>query len=95
MNGKNSILFRAKISAEFFFKMNFYVLYLESGQIVALEQSWVENPVVGGNTKVFVSKNVDAIANFTLETLFYIDENVDATYNALVYKSFGNVFSKF
>lgn len=72
--------------------MNFYVVYLESGQLVALQENWIQNPILGKKSKVFISENDVAFPNFALDPLFYINKKIDAVYNAFVYKKFGKIY---
>lgn len=72
--------------------MNFYVVYLESGKYIALKRNWVQNPILGEESMVFLSKDESANPNFSSEQLFYVNKNVDATYKAFVYKRFGITF---
>lgn len=68
--------------------MKFFVVYLESKRYFALREKWIQNPKVGEKSTVFFSNDYDSEADFTCAKKYYIDENVNANYDAFVYKSF-------
>lgn len=69
--------------------MDFFVVYLASKRFVIVKKDWVQNAVVGKPSKVFVSPNPDAVANFNNKVTFYLNTTVDACYEAFICKAFG------
>lgn len=69
-------------------KMEYFVVFLKCKRYFALPKHWIENPVLGKPSTVFFSGNGDSTPDFTCERKYYINQNVNACYDAFVYKSF-------
>lgn len=68
--------------------MAFHVVFLECRRFISIHEDWIQNPVVGEDSKFFISPNTNTAPDFTLDTCFYV-RPVDACYNAFVYRKFG------
>lgn len=68
--------------------MAFYVVFLECRRFVSIKEDWIQNPIVGQESKIFISQNNSSAPDFTLETSFYMRKD-DACYNGFVYRNFG------
>lgn len=75
--------------------MDFFVVFMECRRYVAVKKQWIQNPVIGTESKMFFSNDKEAAPNFQLEQQYYLNERNDACYNVFVRKSFGksNPFS--
>lgn len=69
--------------------VSFFVVCLKSKRYLVLPQNWIENPVERQESKVFSSPNTEDIPNFELRTLHYVNNAIQATYDAFVLKKFG------
>lgn len=75
--------------------MNFFVAYLESKRYIALKESWIQNPILGKESKVFFSNDENTVPDFSLPIQFYLNNREDGVYDAFVYRKFGKYFCFF
>lgn len=66
-----------------------FVIILECDKLLAVDQKWVQNPILSQISKVYFSKNVKDIADFSLETTFFFKSDKSGCYDGYVYKYFG------
>lgn len=71
--------------------MDYFVVYLKSMKYFTVHRKWIQNPVVGEQSKIFYSSNFNDVADFTCAVLYFLDKSVAACYNAFVYKVFGEI----
>lgn len=71
--------------------MDFFVVFMECRRYFAVKRQWISNPVVGTETKIYFSRDGDAVPNYELEleSEFYLNQKHEACYNVFVLKSFG------
>lgn len=72
--------------------MAFYVVYLKCKKYVALKKEWIQNPVVGQVSKVFISADTSLNADFNAEKSFFLVEN-NMCYDGFVEKMYENLES--
>lgn len=68
--------------------MAFFVVYLENKSYVVIKKDWIENPVVGEKSNVFISPNDNTEPDFNTTKGFYVIRNKNMCYNGFVYKIF-------
>lgn len=68
--------------------MEYFVVYLKCKRYFALPKYWIENPVLGQKSKVFICDDTSALPDFTCEKKFYVNQKESACYDAFVLKSF-------
>lgn len=69
--------------------MNFFVIYLSHKRLIVVKRDWIQSPVVRSSTIFFYSNNRNAPADFSLNTLYYVDDKVDACYKGFIVQGFG------
>lgn len=63
--------------------MCFYVVFLKCQKYVAIKEEWIQNPVIGKSSKVFISNDETFAADFDAKmSYFVVDENM--CYNGFI-----------
>lgn len=62
---------------------------INQGRFIVLFRHWVLNPTNGFITRIFLSVNKSAVANFDIPVLEYFNREADACYLALIFETFG------
>lgn len=70
--------------------MGFYVVYLKCKRHVVMKREWIENPVVGQVSKVFISADTSLNADFNVEKSFCLVEK-NMCYDGFVEKMYENL----
>lgn len=68
----------------------YFAVALQQNRMIVLKKIWIQNPVIGEYTKVFISPNEESVAKFFLKTKYLLDASADNCYNARVIKDFGS-----
>lgn len=69
--------------------MEYFVVYLiKNKRYLALPMNWIQNPILGQESKVFFSADINVAPDFSLEIGYYLNKNVNACYESYVYKCF-------
>lgn len=69
--------------------MIFFVALLESKKWLAVKKAWVENPVVGQESKIFFSEKENAIPDFSKPIGYYLNVQSDGVYDGFICRQFG------
>lgn len=73
-------------------KMAYFVVYLiKSKRYLAVQGNWIEFPIVGQESKVFISADTNVLANLNSRIGYYVNSNANACYEAYVYKEFDSL----
>ena len=68
----------------------YFAVALQQNRMVSIKASWIQNPKIGGYSKIFIAPNEEAIANFSLRTDYLLNTNKAKCYHGRVIKSFDN-----
>lgn len=66
-----------------------FVAILLSKRFVIVNDNWIENPTIGGETRIFFSPDEAAVPDFGLAEKFLLNKNVPNVYRGYVCKHFG------
>lgn len=72
--------------------MNFFVVQTESMRWLAVKRDWVQNPILKKRSLVFLSPNPNEIADFKIQSSFYINQHENSVYESFVWPEFGKYF---
>lgn len=75
--------------------MAYLVVHLISKRFIVIEKEWAEVSDVGKPSKIFYSNDENAVADFSLEVKHYLNGDIDACYEAFIFKAFGEYFETF
>lgn len=75
--------------------MAYLVVHLISKRFIVIKKEWAEVADVGKPSKIFYSKDRNAVADSSLQVKHYLNAGVDACYEAFIYKTFSKYFKQF
>lgn len=70
---------------------DFFVVCLKQKRFIIIKKEWIQNPSIGQMSKIFYSKNEDAIPNFDGSLKYYLNRGIEACYEGYVQKSFDSL----
>lgn len=68
--------------------MSYYVVLLECKKYFVAQEKWLQNAVVGFQTKMFYSENPDEVPDYDSEVLFHF-QHINSVYSVFVCRRFG------
>lgn len=66
----------------------FFAVVLQQNRMIVVKETWIKNPIVGQNSKVYISNDEQSVPDFSLRPIYLLNTSIDACYNGRIIKKF-------